>query len=200
MVALQNPCFQPKTHRWRPAAGAPSEEVPSQNCPFCAPKQLFFSQKGRETQSKRTNEGICLVHLLCALTSSWQRALCCPLTPQYFRETAQKWLQMAAKVRCFCQTAPKPRTGPILGYVPRIRILRATSPPGTPHFWWFSSLRVVHRDARTPVPVVTWWSRRVALPAHGGEPLVGPPGCPGQKKNFFPKFLLDHLGCSHKYF
>ena len=63
-------------------------------------------------------------------------------------------------VRCLCQTGPKPRTGRILGYVAQTRIPRAPIPPATPHFLWFPSLRIAQRAADTPVPVVTWSSRR----------------------------------------
>ena len=38
-------------------------------------------------------------------------------------------------------------------------------------------------------------------PAHTEwGPTVGPQGCPGRKKSFFPKLFLDHLGCSNKCF
>ena len=45
-----------------------------------------------------------------------------------------------------CTSTPKPRTGRILGYVAQKRILRAPSPPATPHFLWFPSLRIPERD------------------------------------------------------
>ena len=57
--------------------------------------------------------------------------------------------------------------GPILGYMAQNRILRAPSAAATPHFLRFPSLRIAQRDAYTPVPVVTWWSRRAAQLAHG---------------------------------
>ena len=44
MVALPNPSFEPKTHRWRPGAGTPSREVPTQNRALCAPKQPFLAK------------------------------------------------------------------------------------------------------------------------------------------------------------
>ena len=56
--------------RWRPRLGAPSQEVPSQNCAFCAPKQLFLAHNGPETHSKWTNDGETVIHSTCALTSS----------------------------------------------------------------------------------------------------------------------------------
>ena len=71
-------------------------------------------------------------------------------------------------VRSLCPTGPKLETDRILGYVAQIRIPRAPSPSATPHFLWFPSLRDSQRDSNTTVPVVTWFSRRGARPAHGG--------------------------------
>ena len=45
---------------------APSREVPSQNCAFCAPRQPFLAQNCPETRSKRTNERKRFVHITCA--------------------------------------------------------------------------------------------------------------------------------------
>ena len=58
VVALPNPSFEPKTHRWRPGAGAPSREVPSQICAVLGEKQPFFAQNSPKTRAKRPNEGI----------------------------------------------------------------------------------------------------------------------------------------------
>ena len=58
VVALTNPNFEPKTHRWRPGAGVPSREVPSQICAVLGQKQRFFAQNGPKTRAKRPNEGI----------------------------------------------------------------------------------------------------------------------------------------------
>ena len=69
MVALRNPGFEPKTQRWRPGAGAPSREVPFQNCAFCAPKNRFLAQNCPEIPSKRPYEGKHLLHTTCGLTS-----------------------------------------------------------------------------------------------------------------------------------
>ena len=43
----------------------------------------------------------------------------------------------------------------------------------------------------------TWWSQRAARPCTVGA-NGGSRGGAGAKKRFFPKFLLDHLGCSNK--
>ena len=56
MVPLPNPSFEPKTHRWRPGAVAPSREVPSQICAVLGQKQPFSPkiapQPGRNAQTK----------------------------------------------------------------------------------------------------------------------------------------------------
>ena len=56
MVALPNPSFAPKTHRWRPGAVAPSWEVPSQICAVLGQKQPFSPKiapiPGRNAQTK----------------------------------------------------------------------------------------------------------------------------------------------------
>ena len=57
MVPLPNPGFQPKPHRWRPGARAPSLEVPSQNCAFCAPKQPFLAQTTSKLSQNRQMTG-----------------------------------------------------------------------------------------------------------------------------------------------
>ena len=52
---------------------------------------------------------------------------------------------MARIARSLCQTAPKRRTGRILGYMAQSRIPRAPIPLATPHFLWFPSLRITQR-------------------------------------------------------
>ena len=57
MVALLNPSFEPKTHRWSPGAVTPSPEVPSQICAVLGQKQPFFAQNSPSKGSKQPNEG-----------------------------------------------------------------------------------------------------------------------------------------------
>ena len=106
MVALPNPGFELKNHRWRPGAVAPSREVPSQICAVLGQKQPFFAQNSPRTRPKSPNEGIRWLHSTCGLTSNCQRALWCPSTPLYVRVTAQKRRQKAPKS---AQCAPTPR-------------------------------------------------------------------------------------------
>ena len=41
----------------------------------------------------------------------------------------------------------KPRIGHIFGYMAQNAILRAPTPPATPHFLWFPPLRIAQTDA-----------------------------------------------------
>ena len=49
-------------------------------------------------------------------------------------------------------TATKPRIGHMLGYMAQNAILRAPTPPATPHLLWFPPLRIAQTDAKTPTP------------------------------------------------
>ena len=151
------------------------------------PKTAIFRPKQppnpRETPKRRETVATLHVRLDFAVSKS-------PLAP--FNSTicprnGPKRRQKAPKT---AQCAPTPRNqarGRILDYVAQIPVPRAPSPPATPHFVWFPSLRIAQRDAQTPVPVVTWCSRR----AEGSRararwgPMVGPPGSPGRKNHFF---------------
>ena len=145
-MPLPNPSFQPKTHQWRPGARAPSREVPSQNCAFCARKQRFLAQNGPEpiqNDKTKVNSSTPQVRLDLPMTKS-------PLlrsNSTIYPRKAKKWPKMAQLARSLCQTAPKTRTGRILGYVAQQHIPRAPSPPANPHFWWCPTLRIAQRDA-----------------------------------------------------
>ena len=89
--------------------------------------------------------------------------------------------------------------GRILGYVAQNRILRAPSPPATPDFLWFPTLRIAQRDTQTPILVVTWWSRRVAWAAHGGGQRWVHHGPRGEKK-IYSKVVPSPLGMLQQVF
>ena len=187
MVALPNPSFEPKTTRWHPGAGAPSWDVPSQKCTFCAPKQPFLAQNGPKTQSKRPKRRQTVATLHVHLEYPVTKSLFLPSDSSICPRKGQKMAKNGLNVRRLGQTSPKPRLRRILGYVAQNPILRAPSPRATPHFLWFPSLIIAQRDAYTPTLVVIWWSRRVARPAHGGGQRWG-------KKKGFPKFVPRPLG------
>ena len=86
-----------------------------------------------------------------------------------------------------CTNTPKPSTGRILGYVSQIRTPRAPSPPATPDFLWFPSLRIAPYH----------WS----LGGAGGQPGPRTAGAnggstrvPGAKKIGFFKVVPRPLG------
>ena len=70
MVALPNPSSELKTQPWRPGAGVPSRDVPSQICAVLGQKQPFFAQNGPSKGSKQPNEGKRLLHCTCGLPFS----------------------------------------------------------------------------------------------------------------------------------
>ena len=98
---------------------------------------------------------------------------------------APKNAPQSPKICAMCTNPPKPSTGRILGSVAQNPIPRAPSPPATPHFLWFPSLRIAQRETQTPLPVVTWWSRWAARPAHGGGQRWVHQGPGGEKNHFF---------------
>ena len=100
-------------------------------------------------------------------------------------EKRPKKTPKSPKICAICTNTPKPSTGRILGYMAQDRVPRAPSAPATPHFLWFASLRIGQQDAWTPVQVVTWWSRRVAGPAHGWGQRWVHQGPRGEKNDFF---------------
>ena len=201
MVPLPNPSFQPQSHWERPGAGAPSREVPFRNGAFCCPKQPFMAQNSPRTLSKQPNEGRSLLH------STWSD---CPVTESSLlpsnSTTCPTSIPKRAKnclnVHYLCQIGPKPRRGRILGYVAPNQIPRAPGPSATPHFLCFPGLKIAQREALTPVPVVTWWSRRASRPGHDWGSTVGPLGSRGEKKIFSeavprPLGMLKQLFVAH---
>ena len=199
MVALPNPSIEPETHRWRPGAWAPSREVRSQNCAFCASKQPFLAQNRFKTQSKRPNEAKPWLHCMCRLTSPCQRAIWCPSTPRYVREMAQKGAENPPKS---AQCAPTPRNqARAVSWATWLKIrfgghLVHSQPPT---FCGFHALESPNETPRAPYQ----WS----LGAAGGQRgprTVGAKGgstrVPGAKKRLFPKLFLGQLGCSNRCF
>ena len=114
MVALPNPSFEPKTHRWRPGAVAPSREVPSPIRAVLGQEQPFFAQNSPSMGSKQPNEGKRLIHSMRGLTFSRPRDFWCPLTPRYVRETAQKGAKKPQNLRNVHQH-PETKNGPYHG-------------------------------------------------------------------------------------
>ena len=184
MVALPNPSFEPKTHRWRPGAGAPSREVPSQICAVLGQKQPFFAQNSPQTRAKRPNEGKQWLHCTCGLTSMCQRALYRPSTPRYVRETAQKGAKKPQNLRNVHQP-PKTKHWPYLGLRGSKSDSEGTQSTRNPPLFEVSTPQnrpTSHLDPQTNGHLV----EPEGSPARARRgPTVGPLGSPGRKKSFF---------------
>ena len=133
------------------------------------------------------------------VTSPCQRALSCPSTPRYVRETAQKGAKKPQNLR---NVHPQPETkhGPYLGLRGSKSDSEGTYSTCNPPLFVFSKPqnRPTRRlDPRTSGHLVE--PEGSPTRARRG-PTVGPPGSPGRKKLFFPKLFLDHLRCSNKCF
>ena len=184
MVPLLNPSFEPKTHRWRPGAGAPSWAVPSQNCSFGAPKQPFLAQNGPDTKSNGQTK---------ANGSYTPRAPQLPRDQEPFiavqlhnmsgkrPKNGPKWPECAL----FVSNKPETKNGPYLG-------LRGSNSEFRGHlvhlqpptFCGFQAQNhpTSHLDPRTSGHLV----EPEGSPARARlGPTVGPPGSPGRKKDFF---------------
>ena len=83
-------------------------------CAVLGQKQPFFAQNSPQTRAKRPKEGKRWLQSTCGLTSLCQRALLCPSTPRYVRETAQKGAKKPQNLRNVHQH-PKTKNGPYLG-------------------------------------------------------------------------------------
>ena len=105
-MPLPNPSFEPKTHRWRPGAGAPSREVPSQICAVLGQKKPFFAPNSLKTLAKRPNEGKRWVHFHVRLDFTVSKSLQAPFNSTICPRNGPKRRQKAPKS---AQCAPTPR-------------------------------------------------------------------------------------------
>ena len=131
--------------------GAPGRGRQVWRCPpkpaHFVPKKSFFGPKlpRNSVKTGKQRQTVCTLHV----------RLDCPVTKSPFLPTSSticprngpKMAKNGLNVRCLCQRGPKPSTGRILRYVAQNRIPRAPSPPATPHFLWFPTLRIAQRDA-----------------------------------------------------
>ena len=126
-------------------ADAPGRGHQVGRCPpkmrILCPKTAFFGPKRPRNQVKtaKGRESVATLHV----------RLDCPVTKSSFLHSnstirprnSPKMAKNGPNLSTLCQIAPKPRTGRILGYVTHNGILRAPSPPATPHFLRFPSLQ-----------------------------------------------------------
>ena len=163
------------------------------------PKTAFFGPKQPQNpgETHKRRDTVSTLHVRLHFTVS--KSPLVPFNSTICPRKGPKSRQKAPKTCAMRTNTPKPSTGRILGYVAQIRIPRAPSPPASPHFLWFPSLRIAQPATRTPVPVVTWWSRRAARPAHGGGQRWVHQG-PRGEKNIFSKVVPRPLGMFREVF
>ena len=114
--------------------GAPGQRRQVGRCPpktahFVPQNSRLLAQNGPKTQSKLTNEGKWLVHSACALIAKTKSPFL-PSNSTICLRNGPKMAKNGLNVRCLCLTTPKPRTR---RNVAQNQILRAPSPPATPH-------------------------------------------------------------------
>ena len=113
-------------------------------CAILGQKLPFFAHNSSQTWAKRPNEGKRWLHYTCGLTSRVKE----PSSALQLHDMSEKRPKKAPKspkICAMCTNTPKPSTGRILGYVAQNPILRAPSPPATPHCLWFPPLRITQR-------------------------------------------------------
>ena len=149
------------------------------------PKTAIFRPKQPQNpgETPKRRDTVSTPHVRLHFTVS--KSSLVPFNSTICQRNGPKRRQKAPKTCAMRTNTPKPSKGRILGYVAQIRIPKAPSPPATPHFLWFPSLRIAQRATHTPVPVVTWWSRRAARPAHVGGQRWVHQGPRGEKNHFF---------------
>ena len=198
-MPLPNPSFEPKTHRWRPGAGAPSQEVPSQICAVLGQKQPFFRPKQPQNpgETPKRRDTVSTLHVRLDFTVS--KSSLVPFNSTICPRNGPKRRQKAPKT---AQCAPAPRNQERV--VSWATWLKNEFPghlvhPQPPAFYGFQASKSPNE---TPRPRTSGHLVQLeGRPAHAQwGPTVGPPGSQGRKKRFFPKLFLDHLGCSNKCF
>ena len=197
---MPNPSFEPKTHRWRPGAGAPSQEVPSQNCAFCAPKEPFFGAKrprnGVKTAKRRQTVRTLNVRLNCRVPKS-------PFVPSSSTKCPRNGPKRHQKAPKSAQCAPKPQNqGRAVSWATWLKI-RFPGHLVHPQPHTFCRFQVSESPNEPPRPPYQW-----SLGGAGGQPGPRTAGANGgstrvhrgEKNRFVPKLFLDKLRCSNKCF
>ena len=138
--------FEQETQRWRPGTGFASGGPRFQKLQFRAKMVIFGPKMPWNTfKTAKRRETVSTLHVRLDFpvsTSSLppSNSMICPAN-------GPKRLPEAPNAN-----GHKPRIGHILGYMAQNAILRAPSPPATPHFLWFPPLRIAQTDAETLIP------------------------------------------------
>ena len=148
------------------------------------PKTAFFGQKRPrnpdQTAKQRQTGATFHVHLHCPVLKS----PFLPSTSTICPRNGPKMAKNGLNVRFLCQTRPKPRTGPILGYVAQNQIPRAPVHPQSPTFCGCQASERPTKTPRSPyhssLGGAGWQHSPRTVGASGGSAVV-----PRVKKCFF---------------
>ena len=199
-MPLPNPSFEPKTHWWRPGAGAASLEVPSKNCALCAPKEPFLAQNGPETHSGQPNKGKRLQTLHVRLDCPVTKSSSLPPNSTICPRNSQKLAKNGPDYAHFVSTSTKTENGSYLGLRGSKPHSEGTySPHKPPTFCGFQASNSPNETPRPPYQWSLGGTRGQRSPRTVGA-NGGSTGVPGAKKMVFPKLVPNHFGCSNKCF
>ena len=193
MVASPNPSFEPKTHRWCPGAGAPSREVPSQNCAFSAPKLPFLAKKSSKTHSKRPNEGKPIGTFHVRLNRPLTKNLLLPSSSTICRRNGPKMAKNGLNVRCLCPASLKQEQAVSWATWLKTEFRGHITHPQPPTFCGFQASKLPNETPRPPYQ----WSLGGAREQHNPRMVGannGSTGVPGAKKMILSKVVPRPLG------
>ena len=140
-VTYNHTKFEWETQQWRPGTGFASGGPLFRKLQFRAKNSHFWAKKALEhIQNGQTNRHSAYTHVRLDFpvsTSSLQpsNSMICP-------ESGPKRPPEAPNAN-----SHKPSIGHIFGYMAQNAILRAPTPPTTPHFLWFPLIRIAQTDA-----------------------------------------------------
>ena len=192
-MALPNPSFEPETHRWRPGAGAPSREVPSQICAVLGQKQPFPPQNSPQNSGQTPQRWETVATLHVRLDFAVSRSPLVPFNSTICPRNGPKRRQKAPKS---AQCAPTPRNqARAVSWATWLKShfrghLVHPQPPT------FCGFQASESPSETPRPPHLW-----SLGAAGGQPGPRPAranggstGVPRAEKIIFSKVVPRPLG------
>ena len=148
------------------------------------PKTAIFRQNNPQIRAKRPNVGKQCPHYTCGLTSPCQRALPCPSTPLYVRETAQKGATNPQTLRNVHQH-PQTKQGPYSGLPGSKSDSEGTKSTRNPPLFVVSKPQNRAKRRLDPRTSGDLEEPEGSSPRARWGPTVGPPRSPGRKKSSF---------------
>ena len=176
-------------------AGGPVQGRQVRRCPpktplFVSQISLFGPKWPRNPfKMAKGGEKVCTLHVRFDFVITKSPLL--PSNSKICRRNAPKMAKHGPNLCSLCQTAPKPRTGRILGYVAQIRIPTAPNQPATSH--GFQASKLPNERPRPRYRRARGGAGGQSGPAHGGGQLCVHQG-PRGKKTIFSNVAPRPLG------